>query len=144
MILVGNKSDLRDRREVSAEEGQGEAAKRGCAFMETVAKDNEGVKAMFMELLLRIFPVKGQPANSSKKKKKSFKLKSSKSKEVLSKDSYSAVPQAGPTGAEPPGPSKDVNEKIIKENIKKEELEKEEDGEKKEKKAKRGSQCSIM
>ena len=136
MILVGNKCDLKARREVTAQEGQSEAVKRNCAFVETTGRDKESVNNMFMELLTRIFPVKNQHNGKQTKKKKSLKMKLSGSKTTLANGNKD-------TETTQTDPTKDVNEKIIKESIEKEEKEAPNE-EKKEKKAPRGRQCSIL
>lgn len=51
IMLVGNKCDENDTREVSAEDGDAEARRWGCHFMETSAKTNHNVKELFQELL---------------------------------------------------------------------------------------------
>ena len=47
VLLVGNKSDLVDRRQVSIEEGDAKAAELGALFIETSAKAGFNVKALF-------------------------------------------------------------------------------------------------
>ena len=47
ILLVGNKSDLEDRREVSFEKAQQYAEKRGMAFIETSALDSSNVEQAF-------------------------------------------------------------------------------------------------
>jgi len=49
MVLVGNKSDLSDRRQVNTEEGQELADKYGMLFYETSAKDGTNVDKIFSE-----------------------------------------------------------------------------------------------
>ena len=48
MLLVGNKSDLEDRRDVSFEEAQEYAEKHGMAFIETSALDSSNVEQAFL------------------------------------------------------------------------------------------------
>lgn len=43
IVLVGNKIDERDKREVSTEAGKKLSEKWGCAFIETSAKSNENI-----------------------------------------------------------------------------------------------------
>ena len=49
MVLVGNKSDLDDRRQVNTEEGQELADKYGLRFYETSAKTGDNVEAIFLD-----------------------------------------------------------------------------------------------
>ncbi|NXC48190.1 DIRA2 protein, partial [Penelope pileata] len=51
IMLVGNKSDENQNREVDSSEGEAMAKKWKCAFMETSAKLNHNVKELFQELL---------------------------------------------------------------------------------------------
>nr|XP_033814695.1 GTP-binding protein Di-Ras2 [Geotrypetes seraphini] len=51
IMLVGNKSDENQNRELDSNEGEAMAKKWKCAFMETSAKMNHNVKELFQELL---------------------------------------------------------------------------------------------
>jgi GTPase SAR1 family protein len=50
IILVGNKTDLSEKRQVSAEEGEDKATKEGIMFIETSAKVGFNVKTLFRKL----------------------------------------------------------------------------------------------
>merc|ERR1719270_304071 len=47
IMLIGNKSDLENRRQVSTEEGEAFAQKHGLMFLETSAKTAENVEEAF-------------------------------------------------------------------------------------------------
>lgn len=51
VILVGNKVDLENEREVSSSEGQALAEEWGCPFMETSAKSKTMVDELFSEIV---------------------------------------------------------------------------------------------
>lgn len=51
IMLVGNKSDEMNIRELESADGEAMAKKWKCAFMETSAKTNHNVKELFQELL---------------------------------------------------------------------------------------------
>ena len=48
-ILVGNKSDLIDKRQVSKEKGKQLADSYGIPFIETSAKSNENIERLFVD-----------------------------------------------------------------------------------------------
>jgi Ras-related protein Rab-6A len=50
IMLVGNKTDLADKRQVTAEEGESKAKKLNVLFFETSAKSNTNIKQMFRKL----------------------------------------------------------------------------------------------
>lgn len=50
IILVGNKTDLSEKRQVSVEEGEDRASKEGIMFIETSAKAGFNIKALFRKL----------------------------------------------------------------------------------------------
>lgn len=54
MILVGNKSDMSERRVVSTEQGQALADELGIPFIEASAKTNDNVEESFFSLARRV------------------------------------------------------------------------------------------
>ncbi|KAL7669169.1 hypothetical protein ACOME3_009835 [Neoechinorhynchus agilis] len=50
IALVGNKTDLSDKREVELEDGQARADELGAMFIETSAKSGYNVKKLFQEM----------------------------------------------------------------------------------------------
>ena len=54
ILIIGNKSDLQDKREVNTEEVKLKAEKNKMAFMETSAKNNENVSKAFLQLFKEI------------------------------------------------------------------------------------------
>lgn len=50
IVLVGNKTDLGDKREVTAEEGEAKAKDMGAIFIETSAKAGHNVKNLFKKV----------------------------------------------------------------------------------------------
>ena len=54
-ILVGNKTDLKDAREVSTAEGKTLAEAQGLFFMETSALDSSNVAAAFQTVVEEIY-----------------------------------------------------------------------------------------
>ncbi|XP_023770278.2 ras-related protein RABH1e [Lactuca sativa] len=54
IVLVGNKTDLVDKRQVSTEEGDNQARKFGCMFVETSAKDGFNVRHVFFRIISNV------------------------------------------------------------------------------------------
>ena len=50
IVLVGNKTDLSERRQVSVEEGEDKSNKEGIMFIESSAKAGFNIKALFRKL----------------------------------------------------------------------------------------------
>ena len=68
IVLVGNKTDLSEKREVKAEEGEAEAKRLGCLFVETSAKVGHNVKTLFKRIAQALPGMEGegqQAANQS-------------------------------------------------------------------------------
>ena len=53
-MLVANKTDLSDKRQVSSDEGEKRAKDFGVMFIETSAKGGTNVKALFRKLALAL------------------------------------------------------------------------------------------
>lgn len=54
IILVGNKTDLSEKRQVSVEEGEDKANKEGIMFIESSAKAGFNIKALFRKLAMAL------------------------------------------------------------------------------------------
>mmetsp|Transcript_589 Transcript_589/g.2106 ORF Transcript_589/g.2106 Transcript_589/m.2106 type:complete len:119 (-) Transcript_589:623-979(-) len=61
IILVGNKCDLDNQRQVSKEEGMKKAESIGCSYLETSAKTSQNVDEAFL-ILLEYITSKGERA----------------------------------------------------------------------------------
>ena len=57
IYLVGNKSDLKDYREISFEEGNRFAKNKNIKFMETSAKNNENIQELFKNIAEDIYKI---------------------------------------------------------------------------------------
>lgn len=75
IMLVGNKCDEMEAREVQTSGGEAQAKKWGCGFMETSAKTNCNVKELFQELL-----------NMEKRRNVSLNMDTSKKRSQLRKE----------------------------------------------------------
>ena len=60
IVLVGNKTDLQEKREVTAQQGEEEAKKLGCMFVETSAKVGHNVKALFKRIAQALPGMEGE------------------------------------------------------------------------------------
>lgn len=69
-ILVGNKSDLKDAREVSTAEGKALAEAQGLFFMETSALDSSNVVAAFQTVVKEIYHILSRKVMISQELKK--------------------------------------------------------------------------
>lgn len=69
-ILIGNKSDLKDAREVSTSEGKSLAEAQGLFFMETSALDSSNVTAAFQTVVKEIYNILSRKVMQSQELKK--------------------------------------------------------------------------
>jgi len=60
IVLVGNKTDLGDKREVTQQQGEEEAKKAGLMFIETSAKVGHNVKALFKRIAQALPGMEGE------------------------------------------------------------------------------------
>ena len=70
IVIVGNKTDLSDRRQVSVEEGEDKANKESIMFIESSAKAGFNIKQLFRKLataLPGMESAQAQPANQNSK-----------------------------------------------------------------------------
>jgi GTPase KRas protein len=77
MVLVGNKSDMEDQRQVTTQEGEERAKKYRCPFFETSAKLNSNIQEAFFTLVREIRkanPILAQINKREKKKQKKCKF----------------------------------------------------------------------
>jgi len=77
-LLVGNKSDLEERRKISKEEAEARAAQWKVPYVETSAKNKTNVDKVFFDLMREIRVRKkdnggNEQQDSSKKKRKRLK-----------------------------------------------------------------------
>jgi len=54
IVLVGNKTDLSDKREVTTQQGEDEAKKNNLMFVETSAKVGHNVKVLFRRIAMAL------------------------------------------------------------------------------------------
>jgi len=60
IVLVGNKTDLGDKREVTTQQGEEEAKKNGLMFIETSAKLGHNVKQLFRRIAQALPGMEGE------------------------------------------------------------------------------------
>ena len=82
LILIGNKCDLKDEREVSEEEGLETAEKYKTTYFETSAKEGINVEEAIDELINKIIAQKKEEESSKDKKDEINNIKLDKSKSI--------------------------------------------------------------
>ncbi|EYE93025.1 Rab family GTPase YPT6 [Aspergillus ruber CBS 135680] len=65
IVLVGNKTDLNDKREVTTAQGEEEAKRNGLMFIETSAKVGHNVKQLFRRIAQALPGMEGEGANQN-------------------------------------------------------------------------------
>lgn len=91
IILVANKSDLSQSRQVEKEEGKGFAEKESLCFMETSALHNLNVEDAFLEMITKIHDIISQ--KSLEEKINGPKLSVPNGKEIHIVDEVTATKQ---------------------------------------------------
>ncbi|OLN81272.1 Ras-related protein Rab6 [Colletotrichum chlorophyti] len=64
IVLVGNKTDLNDKREVTTQQGEEEAKKNNLMFVETSAKLGHNVKTLFKRIAQALPGMEGTDASA--------------------------------------------------------------------------------
>ncbi|KAL8160796.1 hypothetical protein V2J09_012285 [Rumex salicifolius] len=82
-ILVGNKSDLNDVREVSTADGKALAEAQGLCFIETSALDSSNVNAAFQTVVKEIYDILSRKVMQSQELKKDKSASLSNGKMVV-------------------------------------------------------------
>ena len=85
LVLVGNKTDMSDKRQISTEEGEAKAKELGCIFMETSAKVGYNVKALFNRIAEELPGVEGGQAQAPSSQLIDIRLNPSQSTSGASK-----------------------------------------------------------
>ncbi|KAI3848453.1 hypothetical protein MKW92_022808 [Papaver armeniacum] len=91
IVLVGNKSDLVDKREVEEEEGRNLAEKEGLCFMETSALENVNVEEAYLEMVTKIFEITSHKSVQEKIDTDRELTKISAGKPIVNMDEVSAT-----------------------------------------------------
>jgi Ras-related protein Rab-6A len=69
IVLVGNKTDLNDKREVTTAQGEEEAKKNNLMFIETSAKVGHNVKTLFRRIAQALPGMEGEGQNQQSQSK---------------------------------------------------------------------------
>lgn len=75
IILIGNKSDLEDQREVPKAEGETLSQSWGVSYVETSAKTKQNVDKVYYDLVITIIDRKNAQSGTDQKRKKNKKKK---------------------------------------------------------------------
>lgn len=96
IILVGNKTDLKDAREISTEEGMALAEDQGLFFIETSALDSSNVAAAFQTVVKEIYHILSRKVFESQEQKREMTSLGSGKSVVLQGDTSES--NDGPRG----------------------------------------------
>ncbi|OMP14312.1 Small GTPase superfamily [Corchorus olitorius] len=94
VVLVGNKSDLGQSREVSEEEGRNLAEAEGLFFMETSALENFNVQEAFLQMINKIHEITSQKCLEAKTNDTANSTLIHGGKEILTIDEVTATKQS--------------------------------------------------
>ncbi|KAK2385670.1 Ras-related protein RABA6b [Trifolium repens] len=86
VILVGNKCDLGESREVEEEEGKEFAETEGLCFMETSALKNLNVEQVFLQMITKILEITNQRSLEAKMDEKPINLLNGKEIHIAADD----------------------------------------------------------
>lgn len=92
IVLVGNKSDLKDAREVTTAEGKALAEAQSLFFIETSALDSSNVTAAFQMVVKEIYDILSRKVMQSQETKREF---SSKGRTVVLEAEENQKPAGG-------------------------------------------------
>ncbi len=74
IVLVGNKTDLNDKREVTSAQGEEEARKHNLLFIETSAKLGHNVKTLFKRIAQALPGMEGEGTQGTSQSKATWSL----------------------------------------------------------------------
>lgn len=95
VVLVGNKSDLGNSREVNIEDGQSLAQLEGLSFLETSAMENLNVEEAFLQMIKKIHEIMSQKSLETKMNEPNNTPSTLQGKkEVINIDEITATKQA--------------------------------------------------
>jgi GTPase SAR1 family protein len=77
IVLVGNKTDLGDKREVTTQQGEEEAKKNNLMFIETSAKVGHNVKNLFRRIAQALPGMEGAEGSTTASNQSEFKFMTS-------------------------------------------------------------------
>ncbi|CAH1430808.1 unnamed protein product [Lactuca virosa] len=93
IVLIGNKSDLVESREVEAEEGQSLAQLEDLCFLETSAKENLNVEDAFLQMITKIFEIASQKSLEAKENDATKKVVDARKEIIYVVDEVTATKQ---------------------------------------------------